>query len=210
MIARVSFLELARKGAHGRIGFVDLQDAAPAAHGRISWLDLEASTVAPEQAHGRVSFVDLSVEQSDHGRVSFVELSVGTLAQPVLDTQGRNWGGLGGDSSAYTPHQVKQRIQAVVIDGTSYDPFADNLIEILEASAWQTTASPAAKLARTFTVVSPEASIEVPLFRPMLDSMPNFKTAIAQDFEAYTQLAKIEIEDEQRRIILLLSDFSFA
>lgn len=74
MTARVSFLELARKGAHGRIGFVDLQDAAPAAHGRISWLDLEASTVAPEQAHGRVSFIDLSVEQSDHGRVSWVSL----------------------------------------------------------------------------------------------------------------------------------------
>lgn len=228
--ASISWVSLEyEQQADAKITWLDVERVVVAADAEITWVGLEPVgadvevtwvSLEPTATDAKITWLELGATPADV-KVTWLELGAAPTEAPPTpapqDYAGNSPGwavalrsGSGGDSSAYTAHQVKQRIQAVVIDGTSYDPFADNLIEILEASARQTTASPTATLARTFTVVTPEASIEVPLFRPMLDSMPNFKTAIAQDFEAYTQLAKIEIEDEQRRIILLLSDFSFA
>jgi len=60
------------------------------------------------------------------------------------------------------------------------------------------------KLARSFTVKSGDRSIEVPMFRPMLAELPDLKTAMMADIEAFAAKARSAADDERRRIVLLL------
>jgi len=115
------------------------------------------------------------------------------------------------DSDAYAPDRIAQRLQSIVIDGREYDPFADGLMDVLEQAA--KTPEPddlpeidrhERKLARTFAVKTADRVVQVPMFRPMLREMPDFKQAIIQDFEAFAQKAKEESAEEMRRIMLLL------
>jgi len=121
-------------------------------------------------------------------------------------------GNRGGDESAYDADRVAQRLQAIRINGKDYDPFAPNLFEILESSA--SVQEPedlpeidrqSRKLARSFSVMAGDREIQVPMFRPMLKDMPNFKTAVIKDFEDYAARAKAEALEERRRIVILLS-----
>ena len=58
------------------------------------------------------------------------------------------------------------------------------------------------KLARTFTVETPAGVVTVPLFKPMLRDLPANITADALDYAAQV---RAEINEERRRILLLLS-----
>lgn len=115
------------------------------------------------------------------------------------------------DDRAYDPDRVRERLAKVVIRGKEYDPFDPRLIDILEAAA--ATPEPDTdtemqrqerKLSRQFVVRTADRDIEVPMFRPMLGEMPNFKDAFAKDFEKYAEKAAAAAEDEKRRIMLIL------
>lgn len=114
------------------------------------------------------------------------------------------------DDRAYDPDRVAERIQAIVINGKSYDPFHPDLVKILEQAARAPVVEPMpeiqrqqAKLERTFNVVTEERVIKVPMFRPMLREMPSF-TGDVIDFETFSARAKEAAAEEYRRIVLLL------
>lgn len=115
------------------------------------------------------------------------------------------------DENAYDRDRVADRLEAVVIAGKTYDPFDPNLIDILEAAAKAPPPGATelerqeAKLARTFTVMTQDKIIEVPLFRPMLREMPAFAGAWSYDFEEYAVRAQAEANEERKRIIMLLT-----
>lgn len=115
------------------------------------------------------------------------------------------------DRHAYDSDRVSERLEAVVINGKAYDPFTPNLIEILEAAAKEPVEAKTeverheAKLARTFTVMTKDQIIEVPLFRPMLREMPDFAGAWSYDFEEYAAKAREEANEERKRILMLLA-----
>ena len=60
------------------------------------------------------------------------------------------------------------------------------------------------KLARSVTVNTENKSISIPVFRPMLAKIPDFKASTADDLEKYAEQAGIAAQDEYRRIVLLL------
>lgn len=116
------------------------------------------------------------------------------------------------DSEAYRPERVAERLEAITIAGRTFDPLDPNLIDILEDLA--KTPEPehlpelerqSRKLNRSFTVMSGERAIQVPMFRPMLREMPDFQTAAMEEFAAYSARAKAAALEERRRIIILLS-----
>lgn len=115
------------------------------------------------------------------------------------------------DRDAYNADRVAERLEAVVINGKTYDPFDPNLIDVLEAAAKAPPvgdtelARQEAKLARTFTVMTESQVIEIPLFRPMLREMPNFAGAWSYDFETYAAEAREQANEERRRILMLLA-----
>ncbi len=116
------------------------------------------------------------------------------------------------DDQAYTNDRVAERLEAVVINGKSYDPFTPNLIEILEAAA--KTPEPEhlpeierqeRKLARTFKVMTENRVIDVPMYRPMLRELPKFAGAWGFEFEQYAERAREEANEERKRILMLLT-----
>lgn len=115
------------------------------------------------------------------------------------------------DDRAYDPDRVRERLAKVVIRGKEYDPFDPRLVALLEAAA--RAPEPESddeferqerRLARKFVVRTADRDIEVPMFRPMLAEMPNFKEAFAKDFEKYAEKAALAAAEERRRILLLL------
>lgn len=114
------------------------------------------------------------------------------------------------DPHAYDPDRVAERLAKVVIDGVAYDPFDATLFDRLEEAAKRPVEAPTEmerherKLARTFEVIAGERTLQVPMFRPMLREMPDFQRAEMADFYQYSERARQEAAEEQRRIRLLL------
>jgi len=116
------------------------------------------------------------------------------------------------DAQAYAPDRVAERLEAVVIAGKAYDPFTPNLIELLEDAARQPVPAhlpeverQEIKLSRTFKVMTESRIIEVPLFRPMLREMPDPGTGWHFDFEQYAAKVQEEVNEERKRILMLLA-----
>lgn len=131
--------------------------------------------------------------------------------QSVPESLGQG-GGPGGDRHAYDPDRVRDRLRAILINGKEYNPFDVHIIDALESAAREPIEADDeltrqnAKLDRTFTVKTDKGDVVVPMFRPILDQLPDLKTALAKDILAYAERAREEIEDERRRIVLLLLD----
>lgn len=115
------------------------------------------------------------------------------------------------DPDAYRHDRVSQRFKSVVIAGREYDPFDPTLIDRL--TEYAATPEPehddelqrqSKKLARSVTVNTENKSISIPVFRPMLAKIPDFKASTADDLEKYAEQAGIAAQDEYRRIVLLL------
>lgn len=124
-----------------------------------------------------------------------------------LDKTSRN-----SDSRAYDPDRVAQRLEAIVIAGKTYDPLDPSLLEVIEAEARRPEPEGVPelvrqdrKLSRSFKVMTESQIIEVPLFRAMLNEMPNLAAALNLDMEAYAAKVEQELKEERRRILMLLS-----
>lgn len=152
--------------------------------------------------------------------VGFGALAIATLGflvpaqvqnQPIAQGDGPSITSRYSDDRAYDPDRVRERLAKVVIRGKEYDPFDPRLVALLEAAA--RAPEPESddelerqerRLARKFVVRTADRDIEVPMFRPMLAEMPNFKEAFAKDFEKYAEKAALAAAEERRRILLLL------
>lgn len=67
------------------------------------------------------------------------------------------------------------------------------------------TTRQASKLSRAITVNTEKHSVSVPVFRPTIQQMPDFKQASIDDFERHAEHAAQAAQDELRRITLILS-----
>ena len=65
------------------------------------------------------------------------------------------------------------------------------------------------KLARSVTVNTENMSISVPVFRPMLQQIPDFKQASGDDFKQFAEQARMAAREEYRRVVLLLLSADF-
>lgn len=115
------------------------------------------------------------------------------------------------DPDAYRSDRVSNRLKSVVIAGREYDPFDPLLLDRLheyaampEPEQDDEAQRQAAKLARSFTVNTGNQSISVPVFRPMLQQIPDFKQASCDDFKQFAEQASGAAREEYRRVVLLL------
>ncbi len=134
------------------------------------------------------------------------------VVRPAQDAQGAGPSSRYSDPDAYNPDRVRERLRAISIAGREYDPFDPRLVEILEEAARQPEPATAdegdrqeRKLARTFAVRTPAREIQVPLFRPALRQMPSPATASGEDMEAFARQAAAAVNEERRRILILLA-----
>ena len=118
------------------------------------------------------------------------------------------------DPHAYDLDRVAQRIRKVVIAGREYDPFdatladrLDDLAKLPPPDIDDEVTRQDEKLSRFFEVETPTKKIKIPLFRPLLEVAPKFSTATDDDFERYKEKAEDAINEERRRLALLLSEF---
>lgn len=116
------------------------------------------------------------------------------------------------DPDAYRHDRVANRLKSVTIAGRDYDPFDPSLIERLNEYATMPepehddeTTRQASKLSRAITVNTEKHSVSVPVFRPTIQQMPDFKQASIDDFERHAEQATLAAQDEFRRIALILS-----
>jgi len=144
--------------------------------------------------------------------------ATGELLQPL--TQYTPQQGAGGgfvktsrysDSDAYNPDRVASRLDKIVVAGREYSPFDPGLLDAIEQAAkvpepdhLPELERQDRKLGRTFAVRNADQVIEVPMFRPVLRELPDFKSALMKDFEAFAQKAREAAKEERRRIVLLL------
>jgi hypothetical protein len=120
------------------------------------------------------------------------------------------------DDRAYDTDRVRERLAKIVIGGKEYDPFHEGLAEILEAAALthepgseNEAERPSRKLSRSFLVRTEDREISVPMFRPELPNMPDFKTALAKDFEVFALKAEAAADEERRRILIMLASADY-
>lgn len=114
------------------------------------------------------------------------------------------------DPTAYEPDRIRDRL-TVRVGNREYDAFDPTLIKrIEELAARPEPGAPTElelqerKLARSFTVSAGDKTVEVPMFRPILDELPDLKTAMLKDIEACAPRVREAAAEELRRIVLLL------
>lgn len=154
------------------------------------------------------------------GTASFSITAFATVDVPKQEGMGQG-GGPGGahhfqttsrnsDPDAYRPERIKER-RTVVIAGKEFDVFDPDLEANIEAAAraqepedMPEVVRQDRKLSRSFTVDTPQGRIEVPLFRPLLDELPDLRRAAASDLKRYAEKVAAERAEERRRVMLLL------
>lgn len=115
------------------------------------------------------------------------------------------------DTDAYKPDRVKSRLEAIVLNGKHFNPLDTDIFDIIEdaAKVQEPDNLPEMqrqdrKLSRTFSVMTDDVVIEIPMYRPMLREIPDFQSASIDEFRAYAQRARDAVNEERKRILLLL------
>lgn len=162
-------------------------------------------------AAGGVLFADML------GTASMSFTATGQLLQPATQTAAQGAGpaitSRNSDSSAYDPERVKDRLKFIEVAGKRFDLLDDSAMQAIESHALDLPdtddemARQEAKLAKSFVVATEGTAVEVPVFRPMLDDLPDLKTALLSDIRAYADKVREGIEEERRRVVLLLLDW---
>ncbi len=98
----------------------------------------------------------------------------------------------------------------VLLDGVQHDPSTADLSSLIREAALKPTVGFSEmqrqdeKLGRKFGIKEGAEVFEVPIFRPLLSQMPDFKTSTPEDFKSYAKHVHKELQEERRRIVLLL------
>lgn len=108
-------------------------------------------------------------------------------------------------------HWMRHRPEKIIVNHNEYEPEDKALTNIIESVALEQEPEiddemerQDRRLARNFLVRTQDQDVVVPIFRPMLKQMPSFKSALAKDFASYANKVQLAIEEERRRIFLLL------
>ena len=155
--------------------------------------------------------VEIGYVAAGYWKYGYVAAAAGKgESAPIVPAMAPVAGGAGpssrnSDPHAYDPERIAARLAKVIINGVAYDPFHDGLAAILDAAARE-PATPEAKLERTFTVRTSSGPRAIPLSLAMLDTLPDLATADEAAMEAYAISALAEINEQRRRIVLLLLD----
>ena len=98
----------------------------------------------------------------------------------------------------------------VVLAGAEHNPKTTDVSTLIREAALKPTVGftemqrQDEKLSRKFGIKDGGEVIEVPIFRPLLSQMPDFKTSTPEDFRSYAKHVRKELQEERRRIVLLL------
>lgn len=151
------------------------------------------------------------------GSASISFTATGQLLQPATQPAAQGSGpaitSRNSDASAYDPERVKDRLKFLEVAGKRFDILDESALQAIEQHALDLPdtddemARQEAKLAKSFTVSTEGAAVEVPVFRPMLDDLPDLKTAVLSDIRSYADKVRQGIEEERRRVVLLLLDW---
>ena len=108
-------------------------------------------------------------------------------------------------------HWMRHRPEKIIVNDHEYEPEDTVLTSIIESAALEQEpfiddemGRQDRKLSRNFLVRTQEQDVVVPIFRPMLKHMPSFKSALAKDFASYANKVQLAVEEERKRIFLLL------